>query len=232
MNDIVTERDNIIYLYIILNLDKREVSYLLHYSVRTLERRINKYKIRKPGFLLLFLSRRNHYLLYGVENPFQVDKNKEKIRNTCIERYGVVSPNKNRRILNKGLETKKRNHTVNTSRPENEVYEKLLTKFERVCRQYKSDKYPFLCDFYIGDLDLYIEYQGNWTHGKHPFDSNSIEDVIIVEKWNKKATRYYESAIDVWTKRDPLKRKTAKDNNLNWIEFFSMEEFMKWFDLF
>ena len=232
MNNIVTERDNIIYLYIILNLDKREVSHLLHYSVRTLERRINKYKIRKPGFLLLFLSRRNHYLLYGVENPFQVDRNKEKIKNTCIERYGVVSPNKNRRILNKGLETKKRNHTVNTSRPENEVYEKLLTKFKRVYRQYKSDKYPFLCDFYIGDLDLYMEYQGNWTHGKHPFDSNSIEDVIIVEEWNKKATRYYESAIDVWTKRDPLKRKTAKDNNLNWIEFFSMEEFMKWFALF
>lgn len=77
-----------------------------------------------------------------------------------------------------------------------------------------------------------MEYQGNWTHGKHPFDSNSIEDVIIVEEWNKKATHYYESAIDVWTKRDPLKRKTAKDNNLNWIEFFSMEEFMKWFDLF
>lgn len=232
MNDIVTERDNIIYLYIILNLDKREVSYLLHYSVRTLERRINKYKIRKPGFLLLFLSRRNHYLLYGVENPFQVDKNKEKIRNTCIERYGVVSPNKNRRILNKGLETKKRNHTVNTSRPENEIYEKLLTKFKRVYRQYKSNEYPFLCDFYIGDLDLYIEYQGNWTHGTHPFDSNSIEDMIIVDAWNKKASRYYESAIDVWTKRDPLKRKTAKDNNLNWIEFFSMKEFMKWFDLF
>lgn len=204
----------------------------LRYSVRTLERRINKYKIRKPGFLLLFLSRRNHYLLYGVENPFQVDKNKEKIRNTCIERYGVVNPNKNRRILNKGLETKKRNHTVNTSKPENEVYEKLLTKFKRVYRQYKSNEYPFLCDFYIRDLDLYIEYQGNWTHGKHPFDSNSIEDAIIVEEWNKKATRYYKSAIDVWTKRDPLKRKTAKDNKLNWIEFFSMEEFMNWFDLF
>ena len=147
MNDIVTEKDNLIYLYIILNLDKREVSYLLHYSVRTLERRINKYKIRKPGFLLLFLSRRNHYLLYGVENPFQVDRNKEKIKNTCIERYGVVSPNKNRRILNKGLETKKRNHTVNTSRPENEVYEKLLTKFKRVYRQYKSNKYPFCVIF-------------------------------------------------------------------------------------
>ena len=89
-----------------------------------------------------------------------------------------------------------------------------------------------MCDFYIGDLDLYMEYQGNWTHGKHPFDSNSIEDMIIVDAWNKKATSYYESAIDVWTKRDPSKRKTARDNNLNWIEFFSMEEFMKWFNLF
>lgn len=229
MNDIVTEKDNIIYLYIILNLDKREVSYLLHYSVRTLERRINKYKIRKPGFLLLFLSRRNHYLLYGVENPFQVDRNKEKIRNTCIKRYGVTSPNKNRRILNKGLETKKRNHTVNTSKPENEIYEKLLIKFKKVQRQYKSKVYPFLCDFYIEDLELYIEYQGNWTHGGHPFNSNNEIDIFILEKWKEKATDYYESAIDVWTKRDPLKRKIAKENKLNWIEFFNMEEFMKWF---
>ena len=232
MNNIVTERDNIIYLYIILNLDKREVSYLLRYSVRTLERRINKYKIRKPGFLLLFLSRRNHYLLYGVENPFQVDKNKEKIRNTCIKRYGVTSPNKNSKILNKGLETKKKNHTVNTSRPENEIYEKLLIKFKKVQRQYKSKVYPFLCDFYIEDLELYIEYQGNWTHGGHPFNSNNEIDIFILEKWKEKATDYYKSAVDVWSIRDPLKRKIAKENKLNWIEFFNMEEFIKWYNSF
>ena len=37
-------------------------------------------------------------------------------------------------------------------------------------------------------------------------------------------------AIDVWTISDPLKRKTAKKNNLNWIEFFNMEQFMEWYN--
>ena len=41
----------------------------------------------------------------------------------------------------------------------------------------------------------------------------------------------YKNAINVWTIRDPLKRKTAKDNGLNWLEFFTMDEFMKWYSL-
>ena len=40
----------------------------------------------------------------------------------------------------------------------------------------------------------------------------------------------YKIAIEVWTIRDPLKRETARKNNLNWIEFFTMDEFMKWYD--
>ena len=31
-------------------------------------------------------------------------------------------------------------------------------------------------------------------------------------------------AIDIWTIRDPLKRKIAKKNNLNFIECWSFEE--------
>ena len=30
-------------------------------------------------------------------------------------------------------------------------------------------------------------------------------------------------AIRVWSKSDPLKRQTAKENGLNWIEVFSMD---------
>ena len=39
----------------------------------------------------------------------------------------------------------------------------------------------------------------------------------------------YLAAINVWTARDPLKRKTARKNNLNWIEFFTIKEFENWF---
>lgn len=34
----------------------------------------------------------------------------------------------------------------------------------------------------------------------------------------------------MWTKNDVRKRKAAKKNNLNWIEFFTMDEFMSWFE--
>lgn len=38
-----------------------------------------------------------------------------------------------------------------------------------VCPQYTSERYPFLCDFYIKPLDLYIELNLYWTHGGHFF---------------------------------------------------------------
>ena len=52
----------------------------------------------------------------------------------------------------------------------------------------------------------------------------------IIKIWKNKNTNQYDEAINVWTVRDPLKRKTAKDNGLNWIEFFTMEEFLNWYN--
>ena len=95
--------------------------------------------------------------------------------------------------------------------------------------QYKSEKYPFNCDFYIPERELYIEFQWTWTHGKHPF-SESQEDLEILTKWKLKNTEYYNNAIEVWTKRDVLKRQTAIQNNLNWLEFFTFEDFSQWYN--
>lgn len=91
--------------------------------------------------------------------------------------------------------------------------------------QYKNDLYPFNCDFYIVKYDLYIEIQGFWTHGKHPYDENSLNDKLILDEWKIKSMvkPQYKSAINTWIVSDPLKRKTAKENNLNWIEIFSID---------
>lgn len=48
---------------------------------------------------------------------------------------------------------------------------------ENVKRQYKSELYPFACDFYIQNLDLYIECNFHWTHGGHKFDKNNENDI-------------------------------------------------------
>ena len=40
----------------------------------------------------------------------------------------------------------------------------------------------------------------------------------------EKNTKKYQQAINVWTISDPLKRKTAKEHNLNYLEIFSCNE--------
>ena len=40
----------------------------------------------------------------------------------------------------------------------------------------------------------------------------------------QKNTKKYQQAINVWTISDPLKRETAKKNNLNYLEIFSCNE--------
>ena len=70
-------------------------------------------------------------------------------------------------IASKRNATLRKNNSYNKSKSEEKIYNLLLTKFNKsdIIRQYKSDLYPFACDFYIKSLDLYIEYNGHWTHG-------------------------------------------------------------------
>lgn len=180
---------------------------------------------------------------YGVINTFQSEEKKQKTRQTILKKYNVehISQskqikekihNKMPQILQKIYNTKKKNHTFNTSKPEKEMGVLLLEKFPDVKSQYKSQVYPFVCDFYIPSLDLYIELQGFWVHGKEPYNENNSEHTKIVTEWEKKSRNnsQYKRAIETWTIRDPMKRQTAKDNNLNWIEFFTMDQFMEWYN--
>lgn len=93
--------------------------------------------------------------------------------------------------------THRKNKTFKTSNKEDEAYKILCKKFgeDDVIRQFKSDVYPFNCDFYIKSLDLYIECNFSWTHGEHWFDSSSKEDLEKLEKWKSKKTKYYDNAI-------------------------------------
>lgn len=209
---------------------------------------------------------------YGVENVFQLPEVKEKAKQAIIDKYGVKSiscipeiiekmkegrarwrespeyPEKRKLMTEHGWETRKRNGTCNSSKTENKIFELLKQKFIDVKREYKSELYPFHCDFYIPLLDLYIEYQGDWSHGSKgnviygPFDRDNINHIKILNEWkegskkiaNEKNTvgkrNRYANAIEVWTIRDPLKREIAKKNNLNWLEFFTLDEFINWYN--
>ena len=171
----------------------------------------------------------NHY---GVENPFASPEIKEKIKQTCLDKYGEENPaqsqmvkdkiiSKSAEIQQKSYETKKKNHSFKSSKFEQEFKKWLDDNNIDYRYQYKSDKYPFNCDFYFPDKDLYLEIQGHWTHGKQPFDPNNQDDITYLNFMKSKNTKFYDNAIDVWTIRDPLKRSWAKDHKLNWVEVFS-----------
>jgi len=50
-------------------------------------------------------------------------------------------------------------------------------------RQYKDSRYPYYCDFYIVEDDLFIELNLHWTHGGMPFDETNSDCVKLLETW-------------------------------------------------
>ena len=104
----------------------------------------------------------------------------------------------------------------------------LVEKYKDVRRNYKSEQYPYACDFYIPSSDLYIECNFHWTHGDHAYNENDYNDKLRLEYMKYKNNTYYDNAINTWTIRDVNKRNTAKANNLNYIEFWTFDEFKAW----
>lgn len=151
---------------------------------------------------------------YGVEYSMQIPKNKEYMS------YLMSSYEMQERRYN----TMKRNHTFNSSSIEEEFFLYIKSRFPKVIRQYKDkNRYPYFCDFYIPELDYFIELQGYYTHGKHPFDPNSNEDLQLIEYYKKK---YGEDCqpITIWSIKDVEKRDCAKRNHLNFKEVWSLED--------
>lgn len=151
---------------------------------------------------------------YGVEYSMQIPKNKEYMS------YLMSSYEMQERRYN----TMKRNHTFNSSSTEEELFLYIKSRFPTVVRQYKDkNRYPYFCDFYIPELDYFIEFQGYYTHGKHPFNPNSNEDLQLIEYYKKK---YGEDCqpITIWSIKDVEKRDCAKRNHLNFKEVWSLED--------
>ena len=135
------------------------------------------------------------------------EKNKAKIKE-CIEEFKSLS--------GKGI-------SGCSSKVEIDFYKYLINtfSFENVDPQHYDDQYPYSCDFFIPGLDLYIEIQGSWTHGKHPFNPGDKKDNEKLNYWKSKDSEYYNNAIYTWTDLDVRKRVCARDNHLNYLEIFS-----------
>lgn len=183
----------------------------------------------------IFKTCEERYGGLGLSSPIL----KEKIETTNMKKYGVKNNYTRQDIkakshspesLEKVLNTKKNNNTFNTSKPEKKLESELRKLFPNLKTQYKSDIYPFACDFYIPNLDLYIECNFHWTHGGRFFDKRNKEDVKLLARWQDKAktSKFYEKAIETWTIRDALKLETAIKSNLNYIAWFNEEQANDW----
>lgn len=166
----------------------------------------------------------------------------EKRRKTNLEKYGyewtlqqykgkrlpdhikipLINAMNSKEVKEKRYNTLKKNNTFRYSKIEEDLNNYLIINNIAFERQYKSDKYPYYCDFYFPDVDFYLEIQGNWTHGFKPFE-NTKEDLEIVKKWESKNTAFYKNAIKNWTITDVQKRNIAKKNKLKFIEVFSIK---------
>ena len=180
---------------------------------------------------------------YGGLAPICDPDIKNQIKQTCLEKYGVDNYGKslkhkiNMSTIMSSDEMQEhrynvmtKNHSFNTSKPEEELYLYIKEKFPSVKRQYKDKlRYPYNCDFYIPELDYFIELQGYYTHNTHPYNPNSISDQVLVERYKERYGPKCQ-AITIWTLKDPEKRDCAKRNNLNFKEIWNLEEGKKFID--
>lgn len=156
------------------------------------------------------------YERYGVNNVLQNEYFKNKMRNTNLIRHG----DKNYNNKKKEYLTREKNKTLGLFETNEEklLYDYLIDKYSinNVIKQYYSDEYPFKADFYIKSLNCYIEYNGYWTHGSHPFNAKNQEDIDKLKEWEEKAKtiKFYQNAIYTWTDLDVRKRSYIDKINL------------------
>lgn len=211
-------------LYLKYNFSVDELVKYFNVKKPTIERWLRHFNIKKSQELKLIKIKQTCLEKYGKSHY----NNRNKAIKTCITKYGVDNISKYQPIKLKKHNTMKQNLSFGASKDENYIFKKLLEKYHIVLRQYKSTLYPFNCDFYIPSIDLYIEYQGFFTHGNEPY-LNLPHQKLIIESWKNKNSNFYNNAIKNWTYTDPLKRNIAKINKLNWLEFFNIEDFNNWF---
>ena len=132
--------------------------------------------------------------------------------------------------IEKQIVSKRINKTFNTSSIEDNLSILLESKFSKVFRQYNRDpRYPYQCDFYIPERDMFIELNAFWTHDTHWYNPNSSRDRTkrkqLLEKYKKTWGEF------AWWTSDIKKRNAAKKNNLNYVVLWNEQDIDDWFTL-
>lgn len=134
---------------------------------------------------------------YGVDNPLRSPQIQEKTRRTNIERYGVpcaLLTKFSRQRINtpesckKRHETMKRNGTYGKSRIKNTFYEMLIKHIDPQEIERQKVVNGWSIDFYIKNIDVYIQLDGIYWHGLNRAinviaEHKTPRDVVIHNTW-------------------------------------------------
>ena len=205
-------------------------------------KKIKQTKLERYGdenFVNVEKCKQTKFEKYGNPNYTNMDKNIK----TCKAKYNVdywfqsIEYKSNiKEYQRKARQTKIKNNTLVNSKLESMAYNLLKKYFSDIKCQWKDDeKYPYNCDFYIPEIDTWIEIQGFVTHGPEQFNENNIEHLEKVSILKQKNMAHktpnknlYFEIIKCWTEVDVKKRNTAKYNNLNYKEFWNIEQLKEW----
>ena len=115
-----------------------------------------------------------------LENPEGYEDKLSRYKETMLTQYGASNPAQVPELKEKAIKTlqeyKDNNHMHQSSKYEIKLKDRLEELFGKdniIYQHVDFDLYPFNCDFYIKPLNLWLELNGWWHHGKEPF-TNSL----------------------------------------------------------
>mgnify|MGYP001589285504 CR=1 FL=1 len=159
---------------------------------------------------------------YGAECYLASTAGRLAAEDTCLKKYGVKNPMDSDIVKAKfdwvalhakGHETMKKNGTYGKSKIEDEFYAILSQRFSSIERYVRpNNQRLWRIDFYIEDIDTYVQFDGEYWHGlDRPLE-------IIQEFRNKRDSVIYKKYCD-----DREQDKWFKENKLKLIRITDVE---------
>jgi hypothetical protein len=156
-------------------------------------------------------------------------RHSNNVSNGIKQWYNQMPNEKKVKLLANIAETKRKNGTFNTSKVADACIEWMKQLgFTVECEKPYPGEPNLHCDFYLKELDLWVELHFSHYHNCMPFDKNNWQH----QKWLKELKTMngqYKSIAYTWADLDVRKRENAKRNSLNWIAFYNPEDFDNYF---
>lgn len=189
--------EEIIHYYIEENLNKGKVCELLHIDVHFFDELINVLNIEKSTELQKKCRSRDLKISfqekYGVDNPFQLDSVKSKIKNTNMKKYGVDNPSQSEIVKQKKRESCINHYGVDSHLKSEEIINQI--------RETNLKKYGKSSTLQVPEFREKARLTNMKKYGTlHPLQSSEVQE-------KQKSTCIEKYGVDNVSKSDVVKEK-------------------------